>query len=821
MRLMFSRTCLVVPLLLGVVAGCLQAPIVTCDDGSVCATGTTCVRVESITLCATDENYTACAGALENQPCAVGATPGNCKGGVCFPQRCGDAYVDPAAGEVCDGNASSPTGYCTEDCRSTGVCGNEYIDRARGEHCDTGQYGLGRDGCSSQCLQEELRWADIAAAPPLPRAYAAMAFDRQRKRMVLFGGQNAQGVLDETWEFDGMDWHYMRVLDAPPARKNHVMAYDEVRQQIVMFGGQSSASTQFDDTWIWDGATWTNKTPAVHPSARYGAAMAFDAARGEVVLFGGVPGLSDTWLWNGSEWNEATNSTRPPGRGFGQLSNDRKRQRLVMIGGIAIPPFSNDTWEWDGADWLKRTSAHVPPLQIFQPMAYSDDAELTLYSTSNDRWTWDGTDWSRLPGTTTLPGSSMQYDSAKGAFLLFGGDYHTEDDRYDGKTYWVNESGTSNQIQSSSMPGRRAGHSLDYNVNVGALIMFGGVSGGVDLGDTWYYRNGLWHLLNPPVAPSPRRYHASAFDPVRNKLVVWGGIASNSQNANIRYDDVWEFDFGGDPFGKNARWTERTPSAGPRPTPSFSATMTFDTVRKRVLLSGGVDTNDAVVNEVWEWDGANGQWIDRTPPPAQNASRANGDKVVFDQRRGRAVLVSLSGTWEWDNNAGSWTLKATAAAGPPARVNAALAYDPVRAKVVVFGGSSNQIVRRDLWEWDGSAWQRHLLATTPPSLDETGMAYDAVNARFVLFGGSTGEREVNDIWALEYRSADSPAEICLSADLDTDGDGLAGCADPDCWGVCTPMCPPYVSCDKTAPRCGDGECNLSLETALLCPTDCH
>lgn len=249
--------------------------------------------------------------------------------------------------------------------------------------------------------------------------------------------------------------------------------------------------------------------------------------------------------------------------------------------------------------------------------------------------------------------------------------------------------------------------------------------------------------------------------------------------------------------------------------------MTFDAVRKRVLLSGGRDIAGAVLNEVWEWDGANGQWIDRTPPPANNAIRTVGDVVTFDQRRGHAVLVTPSGTWEWDSNAGSWSLKAAPDASPPPRINAALAYDPVRGTVVLFGGSNKRLLRRDLWEWDGTTWQELFLASSPPTLELTAMAYDAVNARFVLFGGNKGTGEIADTWALSYRSTGSPAEICRAANVDTDDDGLMGCDDPDCWGVCTPLCPPYVSCDMTAPRCGDGVCNTSLETAQLCPSDCH
>ncbi len=39
-------------------------------------------------------------------------------------------------------------------------------------------------------------------------------------------------------------------------------------------------------------------------------------------------------------------------------------------------------------------------------------------------------------------------------------------------------------------------------------------------------------------------------------------------------------------------------------------------------------------------------------------------------------------------------------------------------------------------------------------------------------------------------------EACR-ANVDLDGDGLSGCADPDCWIACAPMCPPGAACDPS------------------------
>ena len=58
-----------------------------------------------------------------------------------------------------------------------------------------------------------------------------------------------------------------------------------------------------------------------------------------------------------------------------------------------------------------------------------------------------------------------------------------------------------------------------------------------------------------------------------------------------------------------------------------------------------------------------------------------------------------------------------------------------------------------------------------------------------------------------------------TARTDGDGDGFMGCNDPDCWGRCTPTCPPATSC-VAGPRCGDGLCDVVYEDTLICGVDC-
>ena len=138
------------------------------------------------------------------------------------------------------------------------------------------------------------------------------------------------------------------------------MAYDRDRRVTVLFGGVDSTGTKYGDTWAWNGSVWTRVPVARGPSPRFGAGMAYDATRREIILFGGVDAsnqkLNDTWRWDGREWRAAATSASPPPRSEGHLAFDEARGVIVLFGGegVAVVPTLGDTWEWDGSRWTKR-----------------------------------------------------------------------------------------------------------------------------------------------------------------------------------------------------------------------------------------------------------------------------------------------------------------------------------------------------------------------------------------------------------------------------------------------------------------------------------
>ncbi|MCA8957643.1 MAG: hypothetical protein KDC87_16325, partial [Planctomycetes bacterium] len=271
-------------------------------------------------------------------------------------------------------------------------------------------------------------WVEVTPANgPSPRSGHAMVRDAARDRVVLFGGQAANGAnLAETWEWDGATWSLVPATPSPPVRFGHQLAYDAARQRVVMFGGFGNGGTRLGDVWEWDGVAWTDVTPAAGPPARAYHAMAYDPARQRTLLFGGygTATLGDTWEWDGANWAERKPSLSPPPCAYHDLAYDVVRRRTVLFTGI-------ETWEWDGASWARLTPTRSPAIRRYFKMAY-DAARLRTVlfggfgtQTFDDTWEWDGATWTQLPRTILLTPRSahvMAYDSARGMTVLFAGE---------------------------------------------------------------------------------------------------------------------------------------------------------------------------------------------------------------------------------------------------------------------------------------------------------------------------------------------------------------------------------------------------------------
>lgn len=209
---------------------------------------------------------------------------------------------------------------------------------------------------------------------PLPRRYTQMVYDEARDHVLLFGGDNGNVPLGDTWIYDGAAWRAGASTISPPRRSGAAITYDPDRERVVMYGGRDSPFS-LTDTWEHDGSQWWRRSPGtVPPAGDY--AMTFDGANRAVTMVGtSVPPAPDVslWTWNGADWTRRSVAGPVPSRRIGgNFVYDARRRRGVLFAstssiGSTIP---QEAWEWDGAAWT--LAAQRPEFERVGPAVWYD-----------------------------------------------------------------------------------------------------------------------------------------------------------------------------------------------------------------------------------------------------------------------------------------------------------------------------------------------------------------------------------------------------------------------------------------------------------------
>lgn len=142
-------------------------------------------------------------------------------------------------------------------------------------------------------------------------------------------------------------------------------------------------------------------------------------------------------------------------------------------------------------------------------------------------------------------------------------------------------------------------------------------------------------------------------------------------------------------------------------------------------------------------------------PPAGVAeapAARNKPAVAFDPTRKVMVLFGgfpargsdiLQDSWEWSE--AGW--RRLPSPGLPPRAAAGVTTDVRRGRVVLFGGHDGSGARGETLEWDGATWSR-VADTGPSARTVPQLAYDSRRGRTVLFGGwdDKEKRVLGDTW---------------------------------------------------------------------------
>src|SRR5262245_40598544 len=134
---------------------------------------------------------------------------------------------------------------------------------------------------------------------------------------------------------------------------------------------------------------------------------------------------------------------------------------------------------------------------------------------------------------------------------------------------------------SGPLPSSRQQHAAIYDPVRKRLVVFGGKANTVLVNDTWALTlgpNPTWQMLaTAGTPPSPRRGHSAVYDANRDRMIVFGG------NDGAYRNDTWELSFASNP----PTWNRLSTAGSPPPYGLYGHVAVYDRERLRMIVYGG------------------------------------------------------------------------------------------------------------------------------------------------------------------------------------------------------------------------------------------
>lgn len=235
-------------------------------------------------------------------------------------------------------------------------------------------------------------------------------------------------------------------------------------------------------------------------------------------------------------------------------------------------------------------------------------------------------------------------------------------------------------------------------------------------------------LLLPVSAgqfPAARAEHIFTYHVQLGGAVLYGGYGADGSGLA----DTWIYD---------TQWhllsTEHSPGA------RWGHCATYDEAQQAIVLFGGTTTSmttTVVLSDTWLFDGAEWHQVSTAVSPPARTQAA----LAYDPQRGVSVLYGgqdtlgqpLSDTWEFDGSA--WNPVETAT-GPEAGLYAhAMVYDPQEKTLLLFGGTDGSYDYANTWVLDDQGWVQRSSSNSPYPRREHVLVYDGNRRQVLLYGG--------------------------------------------------------------------------------------
>jgi hypothetical protein len=487
-----------------------------------------------------------------------------------------------------------------------------------------------------------------------------------RSHQVFFIGGVANPIVWVRSLDDGRGWRQFRTPGSTaPVLLNPALIDDAARNRILAIAPDTSSGVVQVHSLDLASATWSQLPVGGDVPPQGSVWAAIDPAL-DRVFCASANELFELRIDDTPGWTRWPAGSHPPGVFQGALALDTRRHRLLLQGGYQSGSMVDDFWEL--------------------PLTRGDTASWAAMPGIVGRYRYDHTAF---------------YDSVRDRYV---GNYGQESYRYRAYDTWSAALVPPGDIQPvsqgynfdgwSSMRPRPVFDPVGDQLLVFATLVHEVMwSLALATPGNWVPRDTV--SLPSLYSSGPEPYSRVVVDSRRHRLMMFGNSHMDDPG-----NDVWVASLDSLP-----KW-HVVNIAGSRPARRSSACAIYDPVRDQLVIHGGVaQFTDPSGVHVTQQVYADTWALSLSDPPAwtqlNGTFTANSQPAAYDPVLDRMMVVGMNPLRVWafplaEGVSGHWSEVATSGTGPSTVAYASSAYDPLRERLLVFGGLNDRVWSLDL-----------------------------------------------------------------------------------------------------------------------------
>jgi hypothetical protein len=241
------------------------------------------------------------------------------------------------------------------------------------------------------------------------------------------------------------------------------------------------------------------------------------------------------------------------------------------------------------------------------------------------------------------------------------------------------------------------------------------------------------HVFPSGTIPDARSFHSAIYDPTAKRMLIFGGrqaSLSGSVEANTKVmNDVWSYST------ESNSWSQVVTTNSPPARYLHAAA--YDSKRNRMLIFGGKDGTGTRLSDLWALNFSDMSWSQVTTTGTPPSGRS-GSALYFDALADRAMALTGGATGDnvWSlyfdsANQGHWVKNPTTGTEPNTSIQTT--YD-IRSSLAINSASLIATLSPKTLDLSSYAWT----ASASPYLGDNingSLVFDPINGQTVSLGG--------------------------------------------------------------------------------------